>query len=76
MMTPEADRAEAFLETAPAAVGNSGAPALRLGAYEGPLDLLLELARAQRVDLAQMSMLRWKWFSRTFRAAGRRSGAE
>ncbi|SDE55343.1 segregation and condensation protein A [Belnapia rosea] len=55
-MTPEADSAEAFLEAAPAAVGNSGTPALRLGAYEGPLDLLLELARAQRVDLAQISV--------------------
>ncbi len=55
-MTPEADSADAFLETAPATVGNSGAPALRLGAYEGPLDLLLELARAQRVDLARISV--------------------
>ena len=55
-MTPEADSAEAFLDAAPAAIGNSGAPALRLGAYEGPLDLLLELARAQRVDLAQISV--------------------
>ncbi|MBL6082659.1 segregation/condensation protein A [Belnapia sp. T18] len=55
-MTPEADSAEAFLDAAPAAAGNSGAPALRLGAYEGPLDLLLELARAQRVDLAQISV--------------------
>ncbi|SDB74361.1 segregation and condensation protein A [Belnapia rosea] len=55
-MTPEADSAETFLEAAPAAVGNSGAPALRLGGYEGPLDLLLELARAQRVDLAQISV--------------------
>lgn len=32
-------------------------PSLRLGAYEGPLDLLLDLARAQRVDLARISML-------------------
>ncbi|WP_052389868.1 hypothetical protein [Belnapia moabensis] len=55
-MTHEADSAEAFLKAAPTAVGNSGAPALRLGAYEGPLDLLLELARAQRVDLAQISV--------------------
>ena len=37
-------------------IGNNGAPALRLGAWEGPLDLLLELARAQRVDLAQLSI--------------------
>ena len=55
-MTPDADSAEAFLDATPAAVGNSGAPALRLEAYEGPLDLLLELARAQRVDLAQISV--------------------
>lgn len=34
-----------------------GAPVLRLGAFEGPLDLLLELARAQRVDLASLSIL-------------------
>jgi len=39
-------------ETPPPAV-----PSLRLGAYEGPLDLLLDLARAQRVDLARISML-------------------
>ncbi len=39
-----------------ALVGNSGAPALQLGGYEGPLDLLLELARAQRVDLTRLSM--------------------
>jgi segregation and condensation protein A len=55
-MTLDPDSAEAFLDATSAAVGNSGAPALRLGAYEGPLDLLLELARAQRVDLAQISV--------------------
>lgn len=37
--------------------GLPNAPILRLGAYEGPLDLLLELARAQRVDLARVSVL-------------------
>jgi segregation and condensation protein A len=35
----------------------SDPPVLRLGAYEGPLDLLLELARAQRVDLTRISIL-------------------
>ncbi len=30
---------------------------LRLDGYEGPLDLLLELARAQRIDLARISIL-------------------
>ena len=55
-MTPEPDSAARFVEAADAAVGNAGASALRLGAWEGPLDLLLELARAQRVDLAQLSI--------------------
>ena len=55
-MTPEPDSAERFVAGAPAALGNAGAPTLRLGAWEGPLDLLLELARAQRVDLAQLSI--------------------
>jgi segregation and condensation protein A len=32
-------------------------PMLQLGTYEGPLDLLLELARAQRVDFAAIPML-------------------
>ena len=31
-------------------------PVLHLGAYDGPLDLLLELARAQRIDFAALSM--------------------
>jgi segregation and condensation protein A len=48
-MTPEA-------EASRAAVGNGGAPVLYLEAWEGPLDLLLELARAQRVDLARLSV--------------------
>jgi segregation and condensation protein A len=55
-MIPEPDSAADFVEEAQAAVGNAGAPVLRLGAWEGPLDLLLELARAQRVDLAQLSI--------------------
>ncbi len=32
--------------------------ALRLDGFEGPLDLLLDLARAQKVDLAKISILR------------------
>ena len=35
----------------------TGAPLLRLDGFEGPLDLLLELARAQKVDLARISIL-------------------
>jgi segregation and condensation protein A len=49
-------RADPFEET-PVEPSPNGMPMLRLGAYEGPLDLLLELARAQRVDLAQVSIL-------------------
>ncbi|MDO9707664.1 segregation and condensation protein A [Paracraurococcus lichenis] len=52
MTAPEAEEAAAPR----ASVGNSGAPVLRLEAWEGPLDLLLELARAQRVDLARISV--------------------
>ena len=53
-MIPKPDSAGAFVADAPDTVGNAGAPALRLGAWEGPLDLLLELARAQRIDLGQL----------------------
>ncbi|NKE48575.1 segregation/condensation protein A [Roseomonas frigidaquae] len=55
-MAPDGDAS--LLDTPRRAeLGNSGAPALRLGSYEGPLDLLLELARAQRVDLAAISVV-------------------
>ena len=55
-MTPDPDSAERFVADAPGTVGNAGTPALRLGAWEGPLDLLLELARTQRVDLTRLSV--------------------
>src|SRR5690349_19513813 len=51
-MTPDVAEVAAPQET----VGNSGAPVLRFEVWEGPLDLLLELARAQRVDLARLSV--------------------
>jgi segregation and condensation protein A len=38
-------------------LNNSDELTLSLGAWEGPLDLLLSLARAQKVDLAQISIL-------------------
>lgn len=41
----------------PAAGDAAGTPELRLGAWEGPLDLLLELARARKVDLSRLSIL-------------------
>ena len=53
-----ADELEEEFEARPrAAVGDAGPPELRLGAWEGPLDLLLELARAQKVDLSRLSIL-------------------
>jgi segregation and condensation protein A len=55
-MAPDGD-ASLLDEPQSVELGNSGAPALRLGSYEGPLDLLLELARAQRVDLAAISVV-------------------
>jgi hypothetical protein len=42
---------------APGAYRPLGNAELRFGAWEGPLDLLLELARAQKVDLARLSNL-------------------
>ncbi len=36
---------------------DSEALVLQLDGFEGPLDLLLELARAQKVDLAKISIL-------------------
>lgn len=41
---------------APAQLPN-GIPQLRLGAYEGPLDLLLDLARAKQIDLGEISVV-------------------
>ena len=52
----EADIAEVLTNAVRVEVGNSAAPVLRLDASEGPLDLPLELARAQRVDLARISV--------------------
>ncbi len=54
----DADDSEAEFEHRPrSASGDAGAPELRLGAWEGPLDLLLDLARARRVDLARLSIV-------------------
>lgn len=41
----------------PRAAGTPGPLIVQLGSWEGPLDLLLTLARAQKVDLAQISIL-------------------
>ncbi len=56
-MAPDGGSTTRLDEARRAETGNSGAPELRLGTYEGPLDLLLELARAQRVDLAAISVV-------------------
>jgi len=54
---PEADALQADTgETAAGPALTSGMPVLHLGAYDGPLDLLLDLARAQRVDFTALSM--------------------
>jgi hypothetical protein len=59
-MAETADSADTTAAPGAAAAGSAmsaaGMPMLRLGAYEGPLDLLLDLARAQRVDFASLSM--------------------
>jgi segregation and condensation protein A len=41
----------------PSDPSSAGTLLLRLDGFEGPLDLLLELARAQKVDLARLSIL-------------------
>jgi segregation and condensation protein A len=43
----------------PAPLGNAATPVLhlRLDGFEGPLDLLLELARSQKLDLGRISIL-------------------
>jgi segregation and condensation protein A len=56
--TAAADDPEAEFEHRPrSAPGDAGAPELRLGAWKGSLDLLLELARARKVDLARLSIV-------------------
>ena len=44
-------------EDAPRRPPASAAPVLMVAGFEGPLDWLLELARAQRIDLAKLSIL-------------------
>ena len=48
---------DGFEDQPRSAACDAGTPGLRLGAWEGPLDLLLELARARKVDLARLSIL-------------------
>lgn len=45
------------LPAAPLAASDEPALLLRLDGFEGPLDLLLDLARAQKLDLARISIL-------------------
>ncbi len=72
-MTPDPEDSGDLLEAPQRAlVGNGGAPVLRLDGYEGPLDLLLELARAQRVDPARRS--RRRPMSDSYRCSGWASG--
>lgn len=52
-----ADDFDAPVRTAPLSAGEIEALVVNLDGYEGPLDVLLELARHQRVDLRRISML-------------------
>lgn len=49
---------EAPLRSEPVAVADDGALIVDVGGFEGPLDLLLELARQHKVDLKQISILK------------------
>jgi len=55
--TGEATREERAPHQDAALASDIGMPHLLLGTYEGPLDLLLALARAQKVDLARISVV-------------------
>jgi segregation and condensation protein A len=59
VMTGETNREEFSLDAALAAERDAGEPALVVDVegFEGPLDLLLALARQQKVDLAKISIL-------------------
>ena len=46
-----------FDDSAPRAAADPDTLTLELGSWEGPLDLLLSLARAQKVDLREISIL-------------------
>ncbi len=48
---------EAWSEDEPRPAADAAALILRLESYEGPIDLLLEQARLQKVDLTQISIL-------------------
>jgi len=54
-LTPEPP--SEWLETAPPPPPDDEVMYVDVGGYEGPLDLLLDLARRQKVDLAQISVL-------------------
>ncbi|MCA3556526.1 ScpA family protein [Aestuariivirga sp.] len=49
---------DAPLRAEPVAAGDGGTLIVDVGGFEGPLDLLLELARQHKVDLKQISILK------------------
>jgi len=69
-MTPTDDAFEADLAPGPSA--EAGGLVVSLEGYEGPLDLLLDLARKQKVDLAKISILNLAEQYLAFVAAARR----
>jgi len=52
-----AEQTTEWLEAAQAAPADDEVMYVDVGGYEGPLDLLLDLARRQKVDLSQISVL-------------------
>jgi segregation and condensation protein A len=54
MQTPDQEQNSAFEQKA---ISDEGAFRVDVDGFEGPLDLLLELARRQKVDLAKISVL-------------------
>ena len=58
-------------EPARCALRRRGALIVDLDGFEGPLDLLLALARTQKVDLAKISS--WRWPTSTSASSPRRA---
>ncbi len=53
----EQDQITAFEDVKPTSAETGGPFVVDVDGYEGPLDLLLSLAREQKVDLARISIL-------------------
>jgi segregation and condensation protein A len=75
-MTPALPMSPPLADTGSADDGGREALIVDVGGWEGPLDLLLDLARAQKVDLRQISIVRLADQYLEYVAAARRASLE